>query len=157
MTLNLKSCMVRSTVVAAAVLLSAAFSSAAQAHFIWVVAIPGDKGETKLQLSFGEGPQPAEAYLLDKVSQSKMWTVAPDGSRSDVKLAKEEQGDEGAWVAKVAKAPAAVEVQSDPIRQTQPRSSLAPLLLALAILAVIGAAGLSVWRRRAAWQSRSSS
>ena len=46
-------------------------------------------------------------------------------------------------VSRGEEAPAAVEVQSDPIRQTQPRSSLAPLLLALAILAVIGAAGSS--------------
>ncbi len=95
--------------VAAAVLGSLfAWTAPAQAHFIWVVADSDDTG-TRLQLCFGEGPQPAEAYLLDNVAQSKLWVVSTDGARTLVKLAKQSQGDEGAWVATVEAPPLALE------------------------------------------------
>ncbi len=85
-------------------------STVAHAHFIWVVAEPAKaEGETRLQLSFGEGPQPAEAYLLDKVSQAQLWSIDASGKASPVKLAKDVQGDEGAWVANTKQSPAGLE------------------------------------------------
>mgnify|MGYP001319047206 FL=1 len=93
---------------AAAALLLTAFAAPAQAHFIFVVADPVNQG-TQLQLSFGEGPEPAEAYLLDKVAHAQLWAVAADGSRSLVKLSKKTQGDEGAWVATAKERPTALQ------------------------------------------------
>lgn len=82
----------------------------AQAHFIWVVAQPATaQGETRLQLSFGEGPQPAEAYLLDKVSQAQLWSIDDSGKATPVKLAKDVQGDEGSWAANAKQSPAELE------------------------------------------------
>jgi len=93
---------------AAAVLVLGVLAAPAQAHFVWVVADSADQG-TRLQLSFGEGPVPAEAYLLDKVGHAQLWAVSADGARSLVKLSKEAQGDEGAWVATVKERPASLQ------------------------------------------------
>lgn len=93
---------------AAAALILAVMAAPAQAHFIFVVADPADNG-TRLQLSFGDGPVPAEAYLLDKVAHAQLWAVSADGSRKLVKLSKQSQGDEGAWVATVKDRPTAIQ------------------------------------------------
>lgn len=85
----------------------------AAAHFLWLQTEPAEK-PAQIQLWFSETCVPGEAKLLDKVSQTKVWSVRPDGSTGPLTLSKHESGDVGCWQAPLdAPASSAVEASCD--------------------------------------------
>lgn len=70
------------------------FGLSAQAHFVWVALSPE---ADQASLYFGEGPEPSEAYLLDKVKQSEVYARGADGSYMRLKLEKQAEGANGSW------------------------------------------------------------
>ncbi len=73
-----------------------------QAHFVWV-SLSGGDGSTA-SLFFGEGPEPGEAYLLDKVAQSEAFARTADGDYVPLKLEKQVEGLNGSWTTSQAEA-----------------------------------------------------
>lgn len=85
-------CLLAGTV-ALALIASTALS--AQAHFVWVSLT--QKPQPTASLYFGEGPEPSEAHLLDKVAQSQVFARSAEGKYLPLQLNKEEEGANGRW------------------------------------------------------------
>lgn len=68
----------------------------AQAHFVWV-ALSASEGTASL--FFGEGPEPSEADLLDRVAQAKVFARDSGGKYLPLKLEKKVSGSNGSWIA----------------------------------------------------------
>lgn len=76
--------------------------SVAQAHFIWIVVEGDGQKPGVFRLFFGDGTEPSEAELLDRVAHSKAFAVNAQGERVALTLAKKTEGDEGEWQSAVA-------------------------------------------------------
>lgn len=70
------------------------FGLSAQAHFVWVALSPE---ANQASLYFGEGPEPSEAFLLDRVKQAEVYARTADGRYIPLKLEKEAEGANGRW------------------------------------------------------------
>jgi N-acetylneuraminic acid mutarotase len=62
-------------------------SSAAQAHFLWVVPQSSAQG-TRVAVYFGEAAAPDDPKLLDKVAQASVWSTVERGQPRELKLSK---------------------------------------------------------------------
>ncbi|MEQ8768843.1 MAG: hypothetical protein RL885_33365 [Planctomycetota bacterium] len=63
---------------AAALLLPALLCASAEAHFVWLVRTI-ESGEPRLELYFGEAPEPGEGVMLDLVEDARVHRVTADG------------------------------------------------------------------------------
>jgi Kelch motif len=63
----------------------------ADAHFIWLVPVDGE-----MRVVFGEGPEPGDAALIDRVTQSEVWQRV-DGADWAVELERKIDGEHG-WL-----------------------------------------------------------
>lgn len=66
----------------------------AQAHFVWV-ALSSSEGTASL--FFGEGPEPSDVELLDRVAQANVFARDADGKYVPLKLEKKVSGSNGSW------------------------------------------------------------
>lgn len=78
-----------------ALALIASTALSARAHFVWVSLTQNPASTASLY--FGEGPEPSEAHLLDKVAQSQVFARTADGKYHPLELKKEEDGLNGRW------------------------------------------------------------
>ncbi|MEW4455422.1 DUF4198 domain-containing protein [Bremerella sp. JC817] len=69
------------------------FGLSAHAHFVWVALSQPNQAS----LYFGEGPEPSEADLLDRVQQSEVFARMADGKYVPLKLEKLVEGTNGSW------------------------------------------------------------
>ncbi|PQO27103.1 DUF4198 domain-containing protein [Blastopirellula marina] len=76
--------------------LAMAYCVSAQAHFVWVALSASDRTAS---LFFGEGPEPSEADLLDRVAQAKVFARDSEGKYLPLKLEKKVSGSQGSWIA----------------------------------------------------------
>jgi uncharacterized GH25 family protein len=60
----------------------------AEAHFIWIGPKPAESSAAQDQFYFyfGEAPEPGDPKLLGKISQTKAWMRAADGTATDLKF-----------------------------------------------------------------------
>jgi hypothetical protein len=72
--------------------------SSARAHFVWVAVEPDTSGQPAAHVWFGELAEPDSAELLDKIAAVKVWRRPGSGQPAAVSLAKQTQGNGGAWV-----------------------------------------------------------
>ena len=80
----------------------------AHAHFIWVITTADSAGKLTPHLVFGEGPEPGEEYLLDKVAQAKVWIQLPGKEPQALRLTKQAGKEVGSWTSDVDAKGAAV-------------------------------------------------
>jgi uncharacterized GH25 family protein len=66
-------------------LLVLALTTTAQAHFVWLVPDPPDKGTRKTRLIFSDTTAPDDAKLLEKIKQTEVWARGGDGKTVAVK------------------------------------------------------------------------
>lgn len=81
-----------------AVLASVALTAQASAHFVWVITVTDSTGKELPHVVFGEGPEPGEEFLLDKVAQTKAWVQLPEQEPKALALAKQAGKETGSWV-----------------------------------------------------------
>lgn len=70
----------------------------AAAHFVWVSVERDSSGQPAAHVWFSELAEPDDAALLDKIAAVKVWSRSADGKPQLLKLAKQLQGNGGAWV-----------------------------------------------------------
>ncbi len=80
-----------------ALLGGALFVASAQAHFVWVITTPDANGKLVPHVVFGEGPEPGEEFLLDKVAQTKAWLQLPGKAPQALSLSKQAGKEVGSW------------------------------------------------------------
>lgn len=84
----------------------------ADGHFLWVVVPHDQKDPPQAEMYFSESAEPGEAHLIDRLAPARIWRVAADGKRIELKSAKDVRGEVAARVARLdGERPAAVEAR----------------------------------------------
>lgn len=91
-----------------AVLASVALTAQASAHFVWVFTVTDSSGKVVPHVVFGEGPEPGEEFLLDKVAQTKAWIQLPGQEPKALTLTKQAGEETGSWLGDASAKGAAV-------------------------------------------------
>ena len=82
-------------------LVLALVATPAQAHFLWLMTEADSTGKQVPHLCFGEGTEPGEAELLDKVAHAKVWLQLPGQDAKQLELTKRSKDEVGSWFADV--------------------------------------------------------
>lgn len=75
--------------------------SSANAHFVWLITQSDANGKQTPHVLFGEGTEPGEAELLDKVAQTKAWLQRPGAKPQALSLTKQVSDELGSWTSDV--------------------------------------------------------
>ncbi|MGD9857829.1 MAG: DUF4198 domain-containing protein [Planctomycetaceae bacterium] len=68
-----------------------AWTTAAQAHFIWLKSVTEPDGTTTLQVYFGEDASPDDPDLLDRLTGMQLWRVSGTASPTALELVRGEE------------------------------------------------------------------